>query len=135
MRIAYVEDEPDIRELAKMALEMVGGMDVDAHDCGATALACIPHAPRPDVLLLDVMMPDMDGPTLLGHLWTMSELSDVPAIFMTAKSLPSEIAQLYRTGAIAVIPKPFDPMTLADTIRQSLTNHSARRGSGAAMAS
>ncbi|WP_374516022.1 response regulator, partial [Niveibacterium sp.] len=114
-RILYVEDDPGIRLVGKMALETVGGFRV--HDCasGAEALAVAGFAPQ--LLLLDVMMPGMDGIATLERLWQQPETAGVPAVFMTAKVQPEEIAQLRAAGAIEVIPKPFEPMTLAAQLR------------------
>lgn len=116
-RILYVEDEPDIQAVAQIALETVGGFVIkicrDGHQALAEAAAF-----KPDLLLLDVMMPDMDGPTTLAQLHKNPELAHIPAVFMTAKVQPQEVAQLLTLGAVDVITKPFDPMTLADTIRE-----------------
>ncbi|HID49778.1 MAG TPA: response regulator, partial [Chromatiales bacterium] len=73
---------------------------------------------RPELLLIDVMMPDMDGPTTLAALRDLPGLTDTPAIFITAKVQPDEIAQLQNHGAVDIITKPFDPMTLSDQIRR-----------------
>lgn len=115
--ILYVEDENDIREIAMIALEDVGGMKVYAFANGPATLLAAPQPP-PDLLLLDVMMPGMDGPTLLASLRQQPGYGPVPAIFMTAKVQPSEVGALLSTGAVGVIAKPFDPMTLADEIRR-----------------
>ena len=114
--IFYVDDEDDIREVALMALEDVGGLKVQSFRSAREMLAGLPIS-APDLLLLDVMMPDMDGPTLLAELRKRQEYAGVPAIFMTAKVQPAEISALIACGAIAVVAKPFDPMNLADSIR------------------
>lgn len=116
-RILYVEDEPDIQAVAQIALENVGGFTIKVCQHGQQALAEA-AAFKPDLLLLDVMMPDMDGPTTLIELHKQPELANVPAIFMTAKVQPQEVAQLRTLGAVDVITKPFDPMTLSDQIRK-----------------
>ena len=115
-RILYVEDEPDIQAVAQIALETVGGFTIKICDNGQQALAEA-AAFKPDLLLLDVMMPDMDGPTTLVQLQKHPQLAHIPAVFMTAKVQPQEVAQLRTLGAVDVITKPFDPMTLADQIR------------------
>ncbi len=115
LRILYAEDEDDIREVTQLALGAVGGHDVVACRSGAEALAAAANAP-PDLVLLDVMMPDMDGPTTLLRLRELSALAGVPVVFITAKVQPHEIAQLRELGALDVIVKPFDPMTLADRL-------------------
>lgn len=115
-RILYVEDEPDIQAIAKIALEAVGGFELKVCSSGEEALA---HAVSfaPDLLLLDVMMPGMDGPTTLKALKELPELANTPAIFMTAKVQPTEVEEYKKLGAIDVIAKPFDPMTLSDQIK------------------
>jgi CheY-like chemotaxis protein len=116
-RILYVEDEPDIQAVAQIALESVGGFTVKVCQHGQQALAEAAGF-KPDLLLLDVMMPDMDGPTTLAELHKQPELANIPAIFMTAKVQPQEVAQLRTMGAVDVITKPFDPMALSDQIRK-----------------
>jgi CheY-like chemotaxis protein len=115
-RILYVEDEDDIRMVGEMALIDVGGFVVKTCSSGAEAIAAA-VAFAPDLILLDVMMPGMDGPSVLRALRTLPETASVPAIFMTAKIMASEIAELKAAGALDVVPKPFDPMTLPEEIR------------------
>lgn len=115
-RILYVEDEPDIRQVAQLALELVGKFTMEVCSSGEEALRALPRF-RPDLILLDVMMPGMDGPTTLKQLRELPEAAGIPAIFMSAKVQPQEIVELKRIGALDVIPKPFDPMTLAQTVR------------------
>lgn len=115
-RILYVEDEPDIQAVAKIALEAVGGFELKVFSSGEEALAnAVSYAP--DLLLLDVMMPGMDGPTTLKALKELPELANTPAIFMTAKVQPTEVAEYKALGALDVIAKPFDPMTLSENIK------------------
>ncbi len=115
-KILYVEDEADIREIAQLALGLVGGYELLICSSGQDALAKA-SAFAPDLLLLDVMMPDMDGPTTLTKLREFPSLTRTPAVFMTAKVQPSEVASLRNCGALEVIAKPFDPMTLATQLR------------------
>jgi len=115
-RVLYVEDEPDIQKVAKLALETVGNLEVLICSSGAEAIEkAAPY--EPDLLLLDVMMPGMDGPATLAALRAIESLADVPAVFLTAKVMPSEMEAFKEMGAIDVIAKPFDPMTLADQVR------------------
>jgi CheY-like chemotaxis protein len=116
-RILYVEDEPDIQAVARIALEMVGGLTLEICSSGKEAIAKAPGF-APDLLLLDVMMPGMDGVSTLHALRATAQLRHTPVMFMTAKVQPQEIAALLALGALDVIPKPFDPMTLADQIKQ-----------------
>ncbi|MDH5378078.1 MAG: response regulator [Gammaproteobacteria bacterium] len=115
-KILYVEDEPDISQVAKLALENIGGFQVELCENGKVALEVAP-AYLPDLILLDVMMPDMDGPTTLTELRKIPELKNVPVVFMTAKVQPSEVASYRALGAVDVISKPFDPMTLAEQVK------------------
>ena len=114
-RILYVEDEPDIQAVARIALETVGGFTVQICSSGEDALqAAVEFAP--DLLLLDVMMPGMDGPTTLKALRNLPQLENTPAVFMTAKVQPQEVEQFKSYGALDVIAKPFDPMALSGQI-------------------
>lgn len=114
-RILYVEDESDIRTITAMALEAVGGFTVISCDSGKEALAAAPGA-NADLILLDVMMPGMDGLATLSALRGLSQTADTPVIFMTAKVQANEIQHYLRLGATDVIAKPFDPMLLSARI-------------------
>lgn len=114
--ILYVEDEPDIRAIAELALQDIGGYSLISCASGAEALAAVKEQ-IPDLLLLDVMMPGMDGPETLQKLREIPEIAKVPAVFMTAKVQPSETAEYLALGAVDVIAKPFDPLTLASQIQ------------------
>jgi len=116
-KILYVEDEPDIQAVAKLALEMVGGFTLEVCSSGQEALDKAAGF-APQLILLDVMMPGMDGPATLAALRESPDLDAVPVIFMTAKVQPGEVAHYKELGAVDVIPKPFDPMDLSDTIRK-----------------
>ncbi|RSZ58154.1 response regulator [Massilia atriviolacea] len=109
--LLYVEDDPDIQTVAQMALEMVGGFTLRTCSSGREALQAAAEC-RPDLLLLDVMMPGMDGPTTLAELRKLPNTGSTPVIFMTAKVQAGEVAHYRSLGAIGVIAKPFDPMQL-----------------------
>lgn len=115
-KILYIEDEPDIQAVARLALEHLGGFVVELCASGQEALEKFPLF-KPDMVLLDVMMPGMDGPTTLRALRGLPDGARTPVVFMTAKVQPQEIAQYKQLGAIDVIPKPFDPMALAERVR------------------
>ncbi|SEP97807.1 Response regulator receiver domain-containing protein [Loktanella sp. DSM 29012] len=119
IKILHAEDDPDIREIAELALGMSGQFEI--LQCADGQMA-VDHAAdfAPDVLLLDVMMPNMTGPEVLATLRKDPALSDVPAIFMTARVQSVEKQALLDQGAVAVIAKPFDPITLADDIMAAL---------------
>ena len=120
-KILYVEDEPDIQTIAKLALETIGGFTLEVCSSGAEALKRGPDF-TPDLILMDVMMPGMDGPTTLTELRKLSGLTDTPIVFMTAKVQPQEIAEFKQLGAVEVIAKPFDPMTLSEQINTIWNN-------------
>ena len=115
-RITYVEDEPDIRTVAQIALETVGGFTLDVCTSGPEALEKA-AAFKPDLVLLDVMMPEMDGTETFRQLRLMPALAETPIVFMTAKAQAHEIDAYKAMGAAGVITKPFDPMTLVDDVR------------------
>jgi two-component system, OmpR family, response regulator len=114
-RILYVEDEADIRTVARMALEAVGGFEVVACASGAEALHAASSA-EADLLLLDVMMPGLDGPSTLAELRKLPATASTPVIFMTAKVQAAEVAHYRTLGALDVIAKPFDPMQVSAQI-------------------
>jgi CheY-like chemotaxis protein len=111
--ILYVDDEPDIREIVHMALGLVPTLSVTTVESGVRALQSM-QTHKPDLVLLDVMMPGMDGPMTLLQMRSSPELKSIPVIFMTAKAMPQEVARFRSLGAAAVIAKPFDPMLLAE---------------------
>ncbi|WP_353979498.1 response regulator [Salinicola endophyticus] len=116
-RVLHVEDDPSIQEVARIALEVVGGMQVASCDNGLSALEKATEW-QPDLILLDVMMPGIDGPTTLGKLREQAETREIPVVFMTAKVQPSELEHYREIGALDVVIKPFDPMTLASQLRE-----------------
>ena len=120
-KILHVEDEPDIREIALLALETVGGFSVESCGSGDEALEKAPGF-MPDLFLMDIMMPGMDGPATLVELRKKPEFADTPVIFMTAKAQAQEVVRFKELGAIDVITKPFDPITLSDQIRKIWDN-------------
>lgn len=106
-----VDDDPDIREVAEMSLTHVGGWEVSLAASGADAIEKASEI-DPDVILLDVMMPDMDGPSTFGRLREIEKFANVPIIFITAKVQKQEVERYLAIGASGCISKPFDPMTL-----------------------
>ena len=121
-RILYVEDEPDIQAIAQIALESIGGFTVEICSSGGEALDKATVF-APDLILLDVMMPGMDGPTTLETLRNLKQTEATPVIFMTAKAQPHEVERFRNLGALDVITKPFDPMTLSDVIKGIWAKH------------
>lgn len=116
-RVLLVDDEDDIRMVAEIALRDVGGFDTMTAESGEQALTKAVENPPPDVILLDMMMPQMDGLETLIRLQMRPETREIPVIFMTAKAQTAEIEKYVAAGALGVITKPFDPMTLADQVR------------------
>ena len=114
-KILLVEDEEDIRIITKMALEDIGKMTVQSCSRGKEALACADSF-QPQLFLFDVMMPEMDGPTLFKELRKKPQFSKTPVIFLTAKSQTQEVDDYIKLGALDVIIKPFDPITLSSQI-------------------
>ena len=116
-----VEDDPDIQVVARMALEAVGGYTVEICSGGQQALQVV-EGFGPDLVLLDVMMPDMDGPTVLYHLRERAATARLPVVFMTAKAQAHEVSAYREMGALDVISKPFDPMLLSAKLAE-IWNH------------
>lgn len=108
-RLLLVDDDEDIRAIARMSLTRVGGWEVVPAASAGEAEAAVRSA-VPDVVLLDVMMPDVDGPATLERLRPL--IGDAPVIFLTAKTQRHDLEHLRSLGAVGVIAKPFDPMTL-----------------------
>jgi len=115
-KVLLVDDEPDIRRIGQISLEHVGRWKVVQANSGREALG-LAASEQPDVILLDVMMPELDGPGTLARLREVPATADIPVIFMTAKAQPHEVAGYRALGAAGVIAKPFDPMTLPGEIR------------------
>ena len=120
-KILYVEDEADIQAIAQIALEAVGGFEVVMASGCNEALKAL-ESFNPDLLLLDVMMPQIDGPATLQKIRKLPDFTQTPVIFMTARVMPDEIKVLRQQGALDVIAKPFDPMELANQIKQIWEN-------------
>jgi CheY-like chemotaxis protein len=132
LRILHVDDEPDIREVVELALGLDADFAVQSCPSGGEGLAAAAQDP-PDLILLDVMMPGMDGPTTLKRLRENPQTAAIPVVFMTARAQTREIELFLSLGAVGVIAKPFDPMMLATLVRQyvpepqlSMTRNSPR---------
>lgn len=119
IRILYIDDEPDLREVAALSLSLDPEFDVKCCASGAEALQVVTNW-IPDLILIDVMMPVMDGPTTLVHLRRQLIGRNITAAFITARTRAEEIEHFLDMGAAAVISKPFDPMTLAKRTRAIL---------------
>lgn len=121
-RITYVEDEPDIRAVAVLTMERLGGFVVDACKSGIDALERAPLF-QPDFILLDYMMPEMNGAETLHKLKELPELKDIPVAFMTARAQTLELEHYFDVGANGVIPKPFDPIMLPHRLHSIWRNY------------
>jgi CheY-like chemotaxis protein len=116
-RVLLVDDEDDIREVAQLSLESVGGWDVVPARSGAEAISTA-SGESFDAILLDVMMPELDGPTTLERLRAAGV--ETPVVFLTAKVQPGDRRELEATGAAGILAKPFDPMRLPDDLDRVL---------------
>jgi CheY-like chemotaxis protein len=118
-KVLLVDDEEDLRRIGQLGLSVVGKMQVVQADNGLDALEKA-RTERPDVILLDVLMPGIDGPTTCERLKADEATRDIPVIFLTANTQPHEIDHYLAIGALGVLKKPFDPMTLAAEVRRIL---------------
>ena len=119
--VLMVDDDPDIRQVVELSLTEVGGWEVSLASSGAEAIEKIGKV-NPDVILLDVMMPDMDGPSTFLRLREIEGFAHTPIIFITAKVQKLEIDRYLALGALGCISKPFDPMTLPNQISEITRN-------------
>ena len=116
-KLVYVDDESDIREVTEFALE--DDFDLQIFACAKDFLAVSDNL-IPDIILLDVMMPEVDGPQLFERIKQIEHLKTIPTLFMTAKVQPNEVKELIELGAKGVISKPFDPLELPEQIKEFL---------------
>ncbi len=121
IRVLQLEDDPDITEICEMALGLSGNFELLQCSSGPEAIKRAPDF-KPDLMLIDVMLPGMSGPEALSHLRTLRGLDSVPAIYFTARLQKGEVNDLMYQGAAKVIAKPFDPMTLGDELLEVLKN-------------
>jgi CheY-like chemotaxis protein len=119
-RILIIDDEADIREATQMCLEITGEWEVVLASSGPEGLLKAVEE-KPDAILLDIMMPGMDGLTTMQRLRENSETSAIPIILLTAKAQSSEQRQLSQLDIAAIITKPYDPYSLSDQLVQALT--------------
>jgi two-component system, OmpR family, alkaline phosphatase synthesis response regulator PhoP len=113
--LLLIDDEDDIREVASLSLEMTQGWSVTTANGGAAGIAAAGTS-APDAILLDVMMPDMDGPGTLRMLRSQEATKSIPVIFLTAKVQAADREHFIQLGVVGIIAKPFDPITLGDQI-------------------
>ena len=120
LSVLYVDDDPDIREIVALSLSLDPGFQVHTAGSGRLALDLLDQGLTPDVILTDVMMPDLDGPATLAAVRERPPLDQTPVIFITARALESERDRFLALGAHGVISKPFDPVALARQVRELL---------------
>lgn len=119
MKILIIDDEEDIRQIASMSLNILGGMDVVEADGGEDGIAKAAES-QPDAILLDMMMPVLDGPGTLAKLREHPDTKQIPVIFLTARAMTTEVERLKTMGAAGILTKPFDPTTLAKQVKDIL---------------
>jgi CheY-like chemotaxis protein len=115
-RICYVEDDEDIQRIVRMSLEKVGKMTVEIVGDPMVAIERM-TAFKPELVMLDWMMPGMDGPALFRKMREVPETKDLPVVFITAKASQRELEELKALGALGTISKPFSPRDLPDQLR------------------
>ena len=126
LSILQVEDEPDIREITSIALECHPKMELRSVSSGMEALDLLASGFMPDVILLDVMMPTLDGPTTLARIRALPDHIKTPIIFMTARTQAHEKNRYVALGAVGIITKPFDPMTLGEQVLTIIAGEQGR---------
>ena len=117
--VLLIDDEEDIRIVGRMSLEKVGGWDVLEASSGAEGIE-LAAAQSPDAILLDSMMPGMDGPATIQKLKADERTSGIPVLFLTAKLQPADRERYVELGAEGVLAKPFDPMSLPNDVAATL---------------
>lgn len=116
-KIMYVEDDPDLRKIVTVSLEAKGVFVVRVCDSGEQALKQVGEF-QPDLIVMDVLMEEMDGPETLGELRKLKEASAIPVFFLTSRVFPKDVENYKKIGAAGVIKKPFHPLTLAEEIKE-----------------
>ncbi len=123
-KVLYAEDDPGIQAVAKVALGQLGGYDLRICNSGEELLEALANF-APDLILLDFMMPGMDGLQTLQHLQRRPDARKIPVIFITARGQATDVNQIMQAGALGIIQKPFDPMTLGSRINKLWKQHQA----------
>ena len=119
MKVLIIDDEEDIRQIASLSLGILGGLEVVEAEGGSDGVDKA-TSEKPDVILLDMMMPVMDGPSTLAALRDNPSTKEIPVIFLTARAMTSEVERLKSMGAAGILTKPFDPTSLASQVKQIL---------------
>lgn len=119
MKVLIIDDEEDVRRIAYLSLVNVGQMEVEQASSGAEGIEKAASF-QPDAILLDVMMPAMDGPSTLAQLKEARETASIPVIFVTARAMHAEVETFKQLGATAVLTKPFNALTLPEDLKKAL---------------
>lgn len=119
MKVLIIDDEDDIRSVAALSLGILGGVEVVEAESGQDGI-CKAASEKPDVILLDMMMPEMDGPMTLAALRNNVDTNMIPVIFLTARAMTSDMEKLKQMGAKGILTKPFDPTALATQVKAIL---------------
>lgn len=120
-KILYAEDEADVQTVVKLTVQTMSDYEIEICDNGKKLLEFVQEY-NPDLIMLDVMMPEMDGPTTFKNLQSNEATKNIPVIFITAKAQVHEVEMFKETGALGVITKPFDPVKLCDEIKEIWNN-------------
>jgi CheY-like chemotaxis protein len=128
LKVIYVDDEPDIRTIVEMSLSLDPDLDVRIAESGRAALTMLAGDWEPDIALLDLMMPEMSGLELLAHLRDLPRFAALPIVFVTASARQGDVDRYLSEGADGVIVKPFDPLSLARTLREHYARIVGERG-------
>lgn len=115
--VVLVEDDPDIASLAQIALRDFGQLECTHFASGEAALAGLANI-TPDLIVLDYRLPGINGQEVLERLRSDAEATQAPVVFMTASLMPNHVEKLIAAGAVAVLPKPFDPLALAERLKE-----------------
>lgn len=116
-KILYAEDEPDVQTVVELTVQTMSDYEIQICNNGKEILSLVDEY-KPDLIMLDVMMPEMDGPTTFRNLQANEKTKDIPVVFITAKAQVHEVEAFKETGALGVIIKPFDPITLCSQIKK-----------------
>lgn len=116
-KILYAEDEPDVQTIVELTIQTMSDYEIKICNNGKLLLDCVEEY-NPDLILLDVMMPEMDGPTTFKNLLSNEKTKDIPVIFITAKAQVHEVGKFKEIGALGVITKPFKMMNLCEEIQE-----------------
>lgn len=130
LKILCAEDEADIRRIVALSLEMVGGHEVILCENGREAVTLAAEK-LPDLIILDVMMPELDGTEALKHIQECPKTAKIPVVFLTARIQGAEVEAYRELGAVNVIGKPFHPVELPAIVEEIWRNHCARSGTHA----